>query len=487
MNIRTSALWIAIVLVLCIHLFEMQRKEGLYIDEVFTLMVCSGTYDNPTATIKAEGSKESGLQLRSRLLNLENTSKRLTALRNGTNDVMWTNIYYSMVQLIAGGKIIASQSDVFNICKILWLVNLLLLCFCMIICYHLLRQLLTAQWITGIGLLLMFGSAAVSMSVELARGFMLGTFAILCTTLIWYKMTDTSRHQSLSWKYLILLTISMAFSMLTTYTNLIFIVFLLIGWIAFAEKGTKLKTGCMALICLACALALCILIYPHYLDGFSAEGYVGTPHHLLSFFYPIDFLVKEAYLLWHLHKSVMIGCIAPIPFIVCIILWKRNENSRLLQRFLWLSAAAWITIVLSWAIAPYRSMRYVIMFLPIAMMSWVLMMKILENRVSGKWKNVICSISILLMFSCHLWKDNVELSHNPNPLKGGKYIEACADKEQHLLQCAMIPFAEDDAEIEYHNISHCNEPMQSGTIRITTQEPSAPQGQHIHRFLNVIK
>jgi len=474
-------------LLLFVHLFEMQRKEGVYIDEMFTLMVCSGTYDQPKPV--REGSSESGRELRSRLLNLENTGTHVQALREGTRDLMWTNVYYSFVQWVAGGKVLSSKEDVLAACRKLWVFNLLFLLLCVVMGWQFLRMCLLPSWAAGCCLLLMFGSASISMVVMLARGFMLAMLGVFCVSAAWVKVARDCRNgQCGRWKHIVPMIASMAFAMLAAYSNLIFVCFLMLGWILLSGKRNIGRTLSVVSLCLVCAFLLCLLIYPCFLDGFSEEGHVGTGRHFLSLFYPKNFLVKSAYLLWHLHKSVMLGCLAPVPIVVGVILWKKHALDESLLPIEYLCMSAWLTILLSWTVAPYRSMRYVVMFLPVAMMSWAWLLNKMDGKIAVKWKLSLLTASVLLVLACHGLNGSVELSCNPNPLKGKTTIHACSDKEMYFLQSAILPFAEDDAQIFYHDLSHCHtySPSSPDEVCITTDEPTAPQGLTIHRFLKVI-
>lgn len=482
--LRTPALWLSVILVLCIHLFEMQRKEGVYIDEVFTLMVCSGTFDDSRTAMMEVGSQETGSQLRSRLLDLRGTGNRLVALRNGTNDVMWTNLYYSLAQLTVGEKVLSSKADVMGACRTLWLLNLFVLLLCMLIGWVLLRSVQMSSWLSAVTLLLMFGSPAISMSVLLARGFMLAVLAVMCLSCVWIKLVSRCMEgQRVAWTGWLWFVLSMTFAMLTAYTNLVFIAILLIVQVILSQKGSRLRTSLTVVVCFVLALLLSLAVYPPFFDGLSSDGYVGTPRQLLSHFLPFPMLEKEAYLLWHLHKSVMLKCCALLPLVVLPLLHRRIRMDRQLRPCLCLSLAAWCAVFLCWAVVPYRSLRYVIMFLPEALLLWALMLRSLSVRL--KWCAGV--VALLLTFGCHVKRGSVELICNPNPLEGKSNIEACSDNEQYFLQCAMLPFAGDGAVITYHPLSHSRQSSSEKNICITTLEPNHPEGLPIHRFLNVVQ
>lgn len=465
-----------ILLIVGINLWQMERKEGTYIDEVFTLMVMSGTFDDTTA-VKVPVGSICGKELRAHYLDLRHTGKRLAELRHGTGDIMWTNTYYSLAQVVAGGRVLKTQADVLNALQRLRLLNAFLLIACLVIGYLTLRQCTLSRWESTLSLLFLYGSPAVISTVLLARGFVL---ALLAATLYLYvfvrQYQSLSKQNRISGTLLTVSTLSITFCLLTAY-NLIPLILLSQACLFIVAWRKHHREAFWQILILAPAFLLTLVAYPNYLLGCSAEGYAGTPAQILAHFEPIPFITKLAYLIYHLHFNV--AWLLPVTLSLLAIIAHRNKEKRnaSMNALRAVSVCSWAALVIIWIIAPYRATRYLVPMLPGAL----IVIPMLIKRLSSQRQHLAWGLMVALTLLPQFWRGSVELQQNENPLRGVKEMVISHHAEHPQMEAALLPLVDDDARLIYGTTS-----ADKSITCLTTALPNA-KGERYHRFLVVEK
>lgn len=464
------------LLVAGINLWQMERKEGTYIDEVFTLMVMSGTFDDTTA-VKVPIGATTAEQLRTRLLNLRHTEKRLAALRHGTGDIMWTNAYYSLAQVVAGGHILKTRDDVLNTLEKLRYLNIFLLICCLAIGYLTLRKCTFSQWESALSLLVLYGSPAVTSTVLLARGFVL---ALLASTLYLYvyvrQYQALSEQGRTSFALVTASTLSIAFCLLTAY-NLIPLILLSQAWLFIMAWRKRHREIFLQIAALAAGFLLALIAYPNYLLGCSAEGYAGTPEQILAHFKPFAFITKLAYLLYHLHFNVAWLLPVTMPLLVALAHRNKEKNGASADALQAVSVCSWVALVIIWIIAPYRATRYLVPMFPGALVAIPMLIKRLPLQRQHLAWGLVIALTLLPQF----WKGSVELQQNKNPLLGIKEMIISPRAEHPQMEAALLPLLDDDARLIY------GEKKTEKISTVVTTAVQGAKGEYYHRFLVIEK
>lgn len=467
---------IGVLLIVGINLWQIERKEGTYIDEVFTLMVMSGTFDDsiaakvPAGTISAE-------TLRTRFLDLRHTEERLTALRHGTGDIMWTNAYYSLAQAVVGGHILKTRDDVLNALGRLRYLNVFLLIVCLTVGYLTLRRCNLTQWESTLSLLILYGSPAVTSTVLLARGFVL---ALLASTVYLYvfvcQYQALSEQGRISYALFTASTLSIAFCLLAAY-NLIPLILLSQAWLFVMAWRKRHREALLQIAAPAVAFLLALMAYPNYLLGCSAEGYAGTPAQILTHFQPAAFITKLAYLIYHLHFNVAWLLPVTLPLLAALSHRNREKNDTTADALRAISVCSWTALVVIWIIAPYRATRYLVPLLPGALV----VIPTLIKRLPSRKQHLVWGLMIALTLLPHFWRGSVELQQNKNPLLRVKEMFICPQAEHPQMEAALLPLIDDNTRLVYDTTS-----VNTSLPRVTTALPGA-KGERYHRFLVVEK
>lgn len=471
---RLFPLLTAVTVILGINFWQLQRKEGVYIDEVFTLMVCSGSFENANAA-RAADTTMTGRQLRAHLLDMSSVSERLVQLRENTHDIMWTNVYYSLALIVAGHQTISERGQLQDALNRLHLLNLFLLFCCLLISYRTLRLCDLTPPFAALLLIPLYGSCAVTATVLLARGFVLALLAAAFYTYVFVRQYQILKNGRRYTPYIFFEAVAaVALCLLTAYSLLPFIILLQL-YLFIDQLFQSREKAFVLLIQVVPALSLTLLVYPRFFVGCCADGYAGSPHEFLHHFMPEPLLTQLAYLLYHLHRNVAL--LLPPTLVVFLLMSHRIEwrNSVPLRPFAIVGTASWIAIIIIWIIAPYRTLRYIVPMLPGAMM----ILPAIIRRMHARYWRWAWLIVVILTLVPHVISGSIELQHNDIVLRGVKNIHVDCNDELTQLQASLLPFIDDDAVLHFKPSDNEN------TVTVTTNNQST-EGKVVHRFL-VIK
>ncbi|MBQ9688807.1 hypothetical protein IJV79_04140 [bacterium] len=381
---------IIFIFALLIRIGLLSQKNDLHYDEFINISAASHTEFFQKRNKYFEKNKfYTGKELKSQLLfdGKSDMLQDLKSLRNGTGDVLHTNLYYSVFRIFFEG------ADGFNLNEYLiraGLLNLILFSFSYFFMYKLLNMLFDDKKYVALGLFLAFcNSASISNTLFLRLYQMQEMLFIL---MVYLSVKYWNITPKLSVKNLLGFSCLTAFTLLSGYYAILFVALVYFAiLIASRSKDTINFLTLSAIL----STGLVLLLYPPYfdfivvkfinpsiMDPATISNVVETPLWAI-----IIAAVNYVFFMFnHL-------CTALLTLYFIVIGAKLCKRKPLCAKSIWV-----ITIIcLIWGIAvlitcPHKVVRYV---LPVLSLCAIFLTWILKCYDSKKQNVFVCSIILL--------------------------------------------------------------------------------------------
>ena len=439
---HVSAFLLILLIGLAFRCYWITQKEGMYGDEVWSMVLC--TYNAPFRQVPVKGNLTGEEIVRQSMLDtptVHEALRDLKSLHRDVRDYNHTNFYYSLLRTAFIGF---DSANIKDICQRAFMLNLLIYVaeFCFF--FMLLRLYCREHPLLLYGTLLCFALmvGGVSNTIYL-RPYQLQEFtfvllAFWATLLI--RRTDEGKPL-FTMRNFCITAVVLALALWTGYFVIAFVGFMGMGLLWQLYQRGLLKKGIMYFTgVLITALLLCRLLYQRYFDGYQGDDRVTNM--VSGYGYRQRFIESACKWVELIYSNTVYVpvLIAIVAIIVCCVFYRKRRVQ--LPWFI-LPAAAFTLFIMF--IAPAKVNRYIVAAEPLLLLAIPCAFSLLQKqRVQLVLMLAVCCK--YLTVPCHeyrmehLYRD----SFLTESLKSKKNITAVLDSKVtgHLVD--LIPYLDSD-------------------------------------------
>ena len=385
-------------LLLRVHFISL--KQGLHIDEVFSLNTSNQSMYGLTK-FYTPYYNYTGKELKIMTLyndrSLKDTINDLKKLHKDNNDPPHTNLYYSTLRIwFTGFTDTNSHSLIWRGCSL----NLLFFCFSFLLMYKILRRFFNDNALVPFGLLVAFSNTGTISNTLFMRPYQIQeTVFLLLTYVVIRFWEDIENNRFLTCKNFFISSGILALTLLTGYLAPFYIGILGIVLIAKSIQAKQYKNIGFLFGAVGCSILLAWLCYLSYFNGFLSDRAmeVGTDNINLNLILLKKILKCFIYYLYYPLCWILVGVIG-----LKLVISKVKINLPKLAFYIYICALIWAIITM--IIVPYKIVRYIFPILPLLSLAFPLFLSVFN----GKEKNFYIMIFAIIFALYGLFPQAVE-------------------------------------------------------------------------------
>jgi hypothetical protein len=404
--------FIVFILSFGIRIYYISQKEGLHIDEMYSLII-SLRNEYGFSRHFDENEIYSGKEIKEMALgdnaSWKETLSDIWQLHKNNKDSPNTSLYYTCLRIwikITGGQTGELQSIIIQGCSL----NLLFFIVSFFFMYKLAKRIFTNQWMIILALCIaFFNTGSISNALYIRTYLLQETLFILMTYLFvcYYQQIEEKKKIS-SWTNMGRIAFAVCFVLSTGYFAAIYVALYAIVLLFKSHKKKQNVNLPFLFFSFLLAFIFAGALYCKYFDGFlSYRGIEALGKVKQHIFY--NFAFSTYWLLKNINHFLLYTEVLLISFaiLIYILFWQKEKIKSLFKKDKALLSAILVSFLWAWIVtyfAPYKFLRYIAPVFPTLSLCipWIV------SKLNNKKQIILLSIFSFVFLFTAFHPDRIE-------------------------------------------------------------------------------